>query len=100
MLDSEYKNYQYKPVAFCGVSAGPWGGVRAIEALVPVTRTFGMVPIKKDVHFPYVQEIFNKEGELIEEELDKDYQKMVEEVYGELLKMGAVLKFGRQNIES
>src|SRR5690606_9661531 len=42
MLDSELKNYIHKPVAFAGVSAGPWGGVRAIEALVTTVREMGM----------------------------------------------------------
>ena len=43
MLDSELKNYIHKPVAFAGVSSGPWGGVRAIEQLVGTVREMGMV---------------------------------------------------------
>lgn len=98
-LDSELENYLHKPVAFAGVSAGPWGGTRAIEALLPVVRELGMVATFEDVHFPYVQNIFNQQGELIEEKLDQDYQQMIREAYQELIWLAAVLKFGRQNIE-
>ncbi len=32
------KEYINKAVAFFGVSAGPWGGTRVIEACVPMVR--------------------------------------------------------------
>ena len=38
VLDLLLKEYIHKAVAFVGVSAGPWGGTRVIEAMVePVT---------------------------------------------------------------
>ena len=43
MLDSELKNYIHKPVAIAGASNGGWGGVRAVEALVPSVREMGLV---------------------------------------------------------
>ena len=43
MLDSELTNYRHKPVAFGGVSSGPWGGVRAIEQLAIIVRNMGLV---------------------------------------------------------
>ena len=32
-LDMLYKEYARKPVALCGVSNGPWGGTRGVQAL-------------------------------------------------------------------
>ncbi len=96
MLDSELKNYIHKPVAFAGVSDGQWGGVRAIEALVHTVREMGMVSTFTDVWFPKVDEIFDKEGKL----LDEAYIKRIERVFTELIWMAKVLKYGRENIPS
>src|SRR6476659_576620 len=46
LLDSEFDNYKHKPVATAGVSNGPWGGVRACEALLHVYHTMWMVAAK------------------------------------------------------
>lgn len=96
MLDSELKNYIHKPVAFAGVSSGPWGGVRAIEALVTTVREMGMVATFTDVQFPKVGELFNKEGEL----QDQSYIQRIERTFTELIWMAKVLKYGRENVPS
>src|SRR5579859_289412 len=96
MLDSELKNYIHKPVAFAGVSSGQWGGVRAIEALVTTVREMGMVATFTDVQFPKIQEIFDKDGKL----LDEKYIKRVQRSFTELIWMTKTLKYGRDNIES
>lgn len=93
MLDSELKNYIHKPVAFAGVSNGPWGGVRAIEALVTTVREMGMVSTFTDVQFPKVQDIFDENGKL----LDEAYIKRVQRSFNELIWMAKVLKAGREN---
>ena len=59
MLDSELQNYNHKPVALAGASNGNWGGVRAVEALVPAIRETGLVVLSWDVYFPHVQDIFD-----------------------------------------
>jgi NAD(P)H-dependent FMN reductase len=38
VLDLLLREYVHKSVAFVGVSAGPWGGTRVIEAMVPMVR--------------------------------------------------------------
>ena len=38
VLDLLLKEYIHKAVAFVGVSAGPWGGTRVIEAMLPPHR--------------------------------------------------------------
>jgi len=95
LLDSELKNYIHKPVAFAGVSAGPWGGIRAIEALVTTVREMGMVATFKDVQFPSVQNLFEN-GKL----KDEAYIKRVEKSLNELIWMANVLKYGRENTPS
>src|SRR5256714_5452524 len=42
-LDMNLKEYIHKAVGICGVSAGPFGGARVIEALLPVMRELGLV---------------------------------------------------------
>ena len=93
MLDSELKNYIHKPVAFAGVSAGPWGGIRAIESLVPMVREMGLVATFTDVQFPGVQNLFSDSGEL----QDEAYVKRVKRMLDELIWMATVLKQGRND---
>src|SRR6266508_4188623 len=64
LLDSEFGNYKHKPVATAGVSNGPWGGVRVCEALLHVYHTMWMVPIKPELYFPKVQDLFDEAGNL------------------------------------
>lgn len=92
ILDSELENYNHKPVAFAGVSAGPWGGVRGIESMVPAVREMGLVACSKDVQFPSVQNLFDEAGKL----LDEKYNGRVQKAYDELLWMTRVLKKGRE----
>ena len=42
VLDLLLREYVHKAVAFVGVSAGPWGGTRVIEAMVPMVRELGL----------------------------------------------------------
>ena len=93
MLDSELKNYIHKPVAFAGVSNGPWGGVRAIEALVTTVREMSMVATFTDVQFPKVQEIFDEQRKL----KDDAYVRRIKKSFDELIWMAKVLKHGREN---
>lgn len=95
LLDSELKNYLHKPVAFAGVSSGPWGGTRAIESLAQSVRAMGLVSIFKDVHFPKVKDLFDEKGKIV----DEKYVKRVNHTISELLWMAQTLKWGRENIE-
>src|SRR5262249_41547375 len=51
VLDTNLKEYVHKAVGVCGVSAGPFGGVRMIQNLLPVLRELGLVTIFWDVYF-------------------------------------------------
>jgi len=80
LLDSELKLYKNKPVAFAGVSSGFAGGVRVIEQLLPVVRTLGMIALQKDIYFPNVQDIFDEQGNLLDEKYRERIAKKLEEL--------------------
>src|SRR5439155_6040094 len=67
VLDSCLKEYIHKAVGACGVSAGPWGGARVIENLLPVMRELGLVTIFWDVNFSSVQKVFAEDGRLLDD---------------------------------
>lgn len=96
MLDSELENYIHKPVAFAGVSSGQWGGVRGIEALVTTVREMGLVSTFTDMQFPKVQELFDDNGVL----LNENYRDYVKAAWVELIWMAQVLEHGRDTVES
>ncbi|MBC7459476.1 NAD(P)H-dependent oxidoreductase [Candidatus Saccharibacteria bacterium] len=96
MLDSELKNYIHKPVAFAGASSGQWGGVRAIESLVSPVREMGLVATFTDMQFPNVQDLFDDEGHL----LNENYREYVKAAWIELIWMTKVMQYGRENITS
>jgi NAD(P)H-dependent FMN reductase len=95
MLDSEYANYYHKPVALASPSNGPWGGVRVCEALLPVLHTLGMLVAQNVVHFPRVQNIFDEQGKMKPEYMER-YQKNLTAAYKELIQLAEALKSTRK----
>lgn len=93
-LDMNLKEYIHKAVGLCGVSAGPFGGSRVIEHLLPVMRELGLVTTFTDVNFSHVQKLFDEKGEL----LDQSFVRRVNSFLDELLWMARVLRNGRENI--
>src|SRR5262245_65342931 len=67
VLDSCLKEYIHKAVGIVGVSAGPFGGARAIQNLLPVMRELGLVTIFWDVNFSNVHKVFSTDGELLDQ---------------------------------
>lgn len=96
VLDLLLKEYIHKAVALVGVSAGPWGGARVIEAMVPMVRELGLAVTFTDLNFPSIQKKFDEEGKL----LDEAYQRRVTDFLDELVWMSKVLKWGRENLPS
>src|SRR5438132_1232978 len=82
-LDMNSKEYIHKAVGVCGVSAGPFGGARVIEQLVPVVRELGLVIIFEDVNFGNVRKLFDDAGNL----LDANYVRRVDKFLNELIWM-------------
>lgn len=91
MLDSELALYNHKPVALAGASNGNWGGVRAVEALVPAVRETGLVVLSWDVYFPKVQDIFDDNGRIGEAYRER-YEKSLAKLFDELLLFARLFK--------
>lgn len=96
ILDTLLKEYIHKSVALVGVSAGPWGGTRVIEAMVPMVRELGLAVTFSDLNFPSVQKVFSVDGEL----LDPAFEKRAQGFLDELVWMTRALKWGRENLPS
>ncbi len=93
-LDMCLEEYNHKVAGICGVSAGPFGGARAIENLVPVLRELGLVTSGVDVNFSKVHSVFNEQGEL----QDESWNGRVNKFLDELIWLARVMKHGRANI--
>ena len=76
------------------VSAGPFGGARVIENLLPVMRELGLVTIFWDVNFSSVQKVFAEDGRL----LDDSYIRRTDKFLRELIWMAKALRQGREQI--
>jgi NAD(P)H-dependent FMN reductase len=94
VLDSNLKEYIHKAVGVCGVSAGPFGGTRVIENMLPVMRELGLVTIFWDGNFSSVQRVFDETGVL----LDSSYVRRIDKFLKELIWMAKVLRYGRNNV--
>ena len=95
VLDTNLKEYIHKAVGVCGVSAGPFGGARMIQSLLPVLRELGMVTIFWDVYFGNAGKLFDPATGNI---TDPAYRGRVKKFVDELVWMARVLRFGRENI--
>jgi len=96
VLDVLLKEYIHKAVGLCGVSAGWTGGVRAVEALLPVVRELGLAVTFTDLYFP-------KAGSSIEPDgtpHDPTTFDRVDEFLEELSWMAKTLRWGRENLKS
>jgi len=90
------KEYIHETVGIYGVSAGPFGGSRVIENLLPVMRELGLVTIFEDLNFGTVRKLFDENGKL----LDQNYIRRVDKFLDELIWMARSLRYGRENIPS
>src|SRR6187402_852732 len=96
VLDLLLREYVHKAVAFVGVSAGPWGGTRVIEAMVPMIRELGLAVTFSDLNFPKVASKFDENGML----LDEAYEGRAKGFLEELVWMARSLRWGRENVPS
>jgi len=94
VLDSALKEYIHKAAGIVGVSAGPFGGVRGIQSLLPVLRELGLVTIFWDVSFGNVAKVFDDAGKLLEPAFVRRTEKFLDE----LIWMATVLRHGRENV--
>jgi len=76
------------------VAAGPFGGARVIQNLLPVMRELGLVTIFWDVNFSSVQNVFDPNGLL----LDPSYIRRIDKFLKELIWMSRTLRHGREGV--
>lgn len=95
VLDTNLKEYVHKAVGLVGVSAGPWGGTRVVENLLPVMRELGLVTIFWDGNFSNVRKVFDPATGAL---LDDAYVRRLEKFLKELVWMAKVLRHGRENV--
>jgi NAD(P)H-dependent FMN reductase len=95
VLDSNLKEYVHKAVGVCGVSAGPFGGARMIQSLLPVLRELGLVTIFSDVYFGTAGKLFDSATGNI---TDPAYVGRLKKFVDELVWMARALRFARENI--
>jgi NAD(P)H-dependent FMN reductase len=82
-------------VGLVGVSAGPWGGTRVVEVLVPVVRELGLAVTFTDLKFAHVQDQFDDNDNI------KDattHNKRIKAFLDELVWMSDALRWGRTNL--
>ena len=94
MLDGYLKEYIHKAVGVVGVSAGPFGGARGIQDLLPVLRELGLVTIFWDVNIGNVSKVFDDSGRLLDDAVVRRTDKFLDE----LVWMSRTLRYGRDNV--
>ena len=94
VLDGYLKEYIHKAVGIVGVSAGPFGGTRGIQDLLPVLRELGLVTIFWDVNIGPVSRVFDESGQLLDPALVRRTDKFLDE----LVWMSRTLRHGRESI--
>src|SRR5262252_8885755 len=95
VLDTNLTEYVHKAVGVCGVSAGPFGGARMIQSLLPVLRELGLVTIFWDVYFGNAGKLLDPATGKI---TDPAYVGRVAKFLDELVWMARALRFARENI--
>jgi len=95
VLDTNLQEYIHKAVGVCGVSAGPFGGARMIQSLLPVLRELGLVTIFSDVYFGTAGKLFDPATGKI---ADPAYAGRVEKFLNELVWMARALRHAREHI--
>jgi len=96
VLDLLLKEYIHKAVGIVSVSAGPWGGVRVVESLLPVLRELGLMTTFADINFPHVASKFDQDGKIA----DDHYERFWKDFEGELVWVAKCLRYGREYLPS
>ena len=94
-LDVLLPEFKHKVGGIVGVSAGPWGGTRVIESLVPIMRYMGLMPSSLDLNFPSVSDVFDEDGNI----KDRGASERAKKFLDELSWLSRSMKWGRDNIK-
>ncbi|MDP2312059.1 MAG: NADPH-dependent FMN reductase [Pseudomonadota bacterium] len=95
-LDVLLTEYVHRAVGLVGVSAGGFGGARALEKLVGVVRELGLMVTFTDLNVSNVGSLFDEAGALT----DPSFDKRLDRFLTELVWVARTLRWGRQNLPS
>lgn len=79
-LDSLYKEWNHKPIAFIGYSGGSAGGANAVAQLRNVVKALQMKPVLIDVHIQHAYSILDADGNVTLQAHKKAINQMVDEL--------------------
>lgn len=91
LLDSALEEYNRKPTAIAGVSAGGFGGTRMVENLWQVTLELGMTPVMNPLYFGNIKESFEDGKPKSEKTIE-----FVDKLFSNLHWYAKTLKQGRE----
>ncbi len=77
LLDLLYEEYAGKKVGLCGVSMGPLGGARGLQALKLTLLALSLIPVVQAVYFPNVTELFDASGRIKDVSFEKNVKGML-----------------------
>jgi len=60
-------SFSYKPSLIATYSAGQWGGARAAVNMRTYLSELGCLPVSAMIHIPKAQEVFDEEGDYLED---------------------------------
>ncbi len=78
-IDHFWKEFQRKPMGVVATGSGRFGGVNASTEMQLLILSLGAFPMPFKLLVPYIQKIFNEDGEPNEEFMVKNTQRFVEE---------------------
>lgn len=89
LLDYFLKEYFFRPSAIVSYSAGGFGGVRAAVHLRDMMSELGMPSIPSSFAIPKVQDALDEKGKPLDEKLNKNLKKFLDELewYAKALKV-------------
>jgi len=78
-LDYCLEEYFFKPSAIISYSAGVFGGINAAQHLRQIFAELGAPSISSSFQIPKIQEVFDKGGNLLDEEYNKRIKRFLDE---------------------
>jgi len=95
VLDTCLAEYIHKPAGVVAVSAGPFGGTRVVQSLLPALREVGLVATFTDVNFGKVYDVFDEATGALREPA---FLRRTADFLDELVWMAKALRHGREQI--
>lgn len=96
LFDKAYGEYNKKVMGICAVSSGGFGGTRVAESLLPVLGAVGLSVPKNRLHISTVEDLFDAEGNVSNEEQKESLNKKAMDFINEVTWYAQTLKAGRE----